>query len=135
VAAGFVILSIDETAGLHEAAGALVSRVVAVDWLPGTNLWVLVVAPLAAIGAGAMLWWFRLHVGWSGFAGRLAIAAVALWVLVPVAEAVAPSLGMPRVLIVLEETLEGVGEALMLGSAILLTTGRTRLALHRLPLG
>lgn len=42
-----------------------------------------------------------------------------LWLLVPVLEAVDPTLGGPRLLVVVEESLEAAGSILMLGAMAL----------------
>lgn len=112
VAAGFVVLSVDETASLHERAGEIAERVFEIEWLPSLYLWVIVVAPAAFVFAVWMLRWFGRTMGWRSGPGRLAACAIGLWICVPVLEAMDPSLGGPRLLIVVEETLEGVGEAL-----------------------
>lgn len=66
----------------------------------------LVVAPIALIGALWMLKWLGSTVGFHSATTRLSMAAVGLWVIVPVLESLDPSLGGPRPLIVVEETLE-----------------------------
>ncbi len=118
VAGGFVLLSLDETAQLHEKAGSLASRVLDVDWLPGLYMWVVVVAPVALVAALWMLRWFGRTLGWSSFSGRAITVAVSCWLLVPVLEVLDPALGAPRLLIVAEETLEGVGQALFAGGLV-----------------
>ena len=120
IAAGFALLSADETAGFHELAGELVSwRWFELEALPGGFLWVVVVAPVAAVGALAMLWWLRRQVPAGHRARPLALAAVLVWLLVPLVETYA---GATRVMggfvVVLEEMLEGIGQALMLGAAV-----------------
>lgn len=112
----FGLLSLDETASLHELAGELASRVAEVEWLPSLYLWVIVVAPFAAVFAIWMSRWI-----WAEFApgsteARMALVAVALWLAVPVLEAADPSLGGARALVVAEESLEITGEILMLGA-------------------
>ena len=121
IAAVFVAASLDETASLHELAGEKAARLVEIDWLPSLYTWVAVVAPLALVVAVWMLRWFRSNL--TRVPARLVLMALALWVAVPVLEALDPALGGPRLLIVIEETFEGVGEALMLAAMLLhLTT-------------
>jgi hypothetical protein len=119
VAGFFALLSLDETASLHELAGELASRILKVGWLPSLYLWVIVVGPVAAVMALWMARWMRSELGPGSPAARLAVAAVSLWLLVPILEAADPSLGGPRALVVAEESLEVVGEILMLGAMAL----------------
>ena len=118
----FTVLSIDETASLHELAGELGAHLVRVSWLPSLYTWVIVVAPFAAIGAVWMLRWFGRTLGWRTISGRMAVIAILLWMSVPLFEAVDPALGGPRVLVVLEESFEAAGEVLMLWALLLHTT-------------
>jgi hypothetical protein len=116
VAACFVLLSIDETASLHELAGEWASRVLEISWLPGLYAWVIVVAPVAAAGAVWLARWFAAELGVSTWSGRLAITAIGVWMTVPIFELFDVPLDGARWLVVLEETVEGVGGALMLGA-------------------
>lgn len=116
IAAFFMLLSIDETASLHELAGELASRVAEVEPLPSLYLWVIVVAPFAAAFAIWMIRWIWGEFGAGSTEARMALVAVALWLAVPLLEAADPSLGGPRALIVVEESLEFAGEILMLGA-------------------
>lgn len=116
VAAGFVALSVDETAGIHELAGELANRFFEITWLPSLYLWVVVVAPVAALGAFWLARWFTAELGWRSLPGRLALGAIAVWVTVPVYEALDVPLGGNRWLVVAEETMEGIGCSLMLGA-------------------
>jgi len=116
VAAGFVLLSADEAVGFHELAGEIAGRVIEVSWLPSLYLWVLVVAPVAAVGALVMARWFATCIGWRTKPGMLALGAIAVWMTVPFLESADPVTGGARWLVVLEETAEGVGSALMLGA-------------------
>jgi hypothetical protein len=131
VAAGFVALSIDETAGVHELAGELANRFFEIPWLPSLYLWVVVVAPVAAVGAFWLARWFAAELGWRSLPGRLGLAAIAVWVTVPVYEALDVPLGGNRWLVVAEETMEGIGCSLMLG-AIIFEVVRRRSEAHRL---
>ncbi|MEK7252920.1 MAG: hypothetical protein AAB198_06715 [Actinomycetota bacterium] len=119
IGAGFVLLSLDETASLHERIGEKAARVLEVDWLPSLYLWVIVLGPIAMLAAVWMLRWFGGTLGWRSVQGRLATVGIALWMAVPVLEALDPTLGGPRLLVVIEETAEGFGEALMLGALLL----------------
>jgi hypothetical protein len=116
IAGFFALLSLDETASLHELAGELASRVAEVQWLPSLYLWVIVVAPFAAAFAVWMIRWIWGEFGPGSTEARMALVAVALWLAVPLLEAADPSLGGPRALIVVEESLEIAGEILMLGA-------------------
>ncbi|MEX1207092.1 MAG: hypothetical protein WEE36_00590 [Acidimicrobiia bacterium] len=116
IACFFALLSLDETASLHELAGELASRVAEVEWLPSLYLWVIVVAPFAAVFAVWMIRWIWGELGPGSTEARMAFVAVALWLAVPLLEAVDPSLGGPRALVVVEESLEITGEILMLGA-------------------
>jgi hypothetical protein len=116
IAGFFVLLSLDETASLHELAGELASRVAEVEWLPSLYMWVIVVAPFAAVFAIWMIRWIWGEFGPGSTEARMALVAVVLWLAVPVLEAVDPTLGGPRALIVVEESLEITGEILMLGA-------------------
>lgn len=119
VAAAFVALSADETASLHELAGEIGSRYLEVSWLPSLYLWVVVVAPFAAIGAVWMLFWLRRTLGRGTTPARLATLALCAWLLVPAFEALDPTLGGPRLLVVVEESLEAAGEVMMLAAIAL----------------
>lgn len=119
VAVGFAGLSADETASLHERVGEMAGRVFEVEWLPSLYLWVIVVAPVGLVFAVWMLRWFGRTMGWRTPAGRLMSSALLLWMLVPVLEALDPTLGGPRLLVVIEESLEGVGEALMVWALLI----------------
>lgn len=118
IATGFMILSIDETSQIHERIGDKVSDFVQVPFLPELYSWVLVVAPIALLGAIWMLRWISSTVGFRSLTTRLAIAAVALWVLVPGFEALDPTLGAPAWLIVLEETCETLGATLFMAGML-----------------
>lgn len=119
IAAGFVVLSADETASLHERAGEIASRLLEVDWLPSLYMWVIVVAPIGLAFAVWMLRWFGRTLGWRSLSGRLATLAIGLWLMVPIFEALDPTLGGPRLLVVVEETCEGLGMAAMLAAMLL----------------
>jgi hypothetical protein len=119
IAAGFLLLSIDETSQLHERAGEKFSDLVQIPALPGSYGWVAVVAPAALVGAVWMLKWLGETVGFGTPTTRLATMAVGLWVLVPVLEAFDPTLGGPRLLIVAEETFETVGTTLFLAGVLI----------------
>lgn len=112
IAAGFVVLSLDETASLHELAGEKAASIFEIEALPSLYTWVIVVAPLAAVAAVWLIRWFGRTFGWRTDAGRLAVLAVGLWMTVPLFEALDPSLGGPRLLVVAEETFEMVGVTL-----------------------
>jgi len=127
MAALFVVLSIDESAGLHELIGEKAHRLLDVDALPSLYTWVLVVAPVGLAAAALMIWWFSRTLGLASPTGRLALAAVALWLVVPVLEALDPSLGGPVALSVVEESLETIGEALMLAALLVYLSARGRL--------
>ena len=118
VAGLFVLLSADETASIHELVGELVSRVLDVSFLPSLYTWVLVVAPLGLVIVVWMIHWFASVVGLRTPTGRLLMIAFGMWLMVPLLEAVDPSLGGPRWLVVIEETLETVGETLMLAALV-----------------
>lgn len=118
VSAAFVLLSIDETASLHELAGELGSRLIQVSWLPSLYVWVIVVAPFAAAGAVWMMRWFGRTLGWRTGPGRAAVVAIVLWMTVPLFEAIDPSLGDARLLTVVEESVEAAGEVLMLWAVL-----------------
>jgi hypothetical protein len=133
VAAGFVVLSMDETAGIHELVGELANRFLEISWLPSLYLWVVVVAPFAAVGAAWLARWFALELGWRSFPGRLALIAIGLWVTVPGYEALDVPLGGARWLVVLEETVEGIGGALMLGAVVCEATRRRWVTRHGNP--
>jgi len=115
----FVVLSADETASMHELAGEIANRFVDIAWLPSLYMWVLVVVPFAAAVAVWMFVWLRKTLGTGTPSMRLAAGALALWLVVPVLEAVDPSLGGPLVLVVIEESLEIVGELMMLAAVAL----------------
>ena len=132
IAAIFGVLSLDETASLHEMAGELGSRLLEVPWLPSLYMWVIVVTPFAAIGAVWMIRWFGKTLGWRTPAGRMAILGIALWMTVPLFEAVDPTLGGPRLLIVVEESIEASGEILLLW-AVLRHVGDLGLTITRRP--
>ena len=119
IAGFFGLLSLDETASLHELAGELAGRVLEVDWLPSLYTWVIVVAPVAAVIAIWMARWMWGQLGPRSASSRMAVGAVALWLLVPILEAADPSLGGARALVVAEESLEAAGEILMLGAIAL----------------
>jgi hypothetical protein len=131
IGAGFGLLSLDETAGVHELIGELVSwRIFSVDWLPGGFLWLAVVAPLLVVGALLIVLWFRRHVGWNTLPGQMTFAAMAVWCVVLVAEGLAPTLPGTKWLAILEEGLEGLGSALMFGAAVHLASSRYSLAVR-----
>ena len=115
----FVGLSADEAAGLHELIGEKAHRVLDVEGLPSLYTWVLVVAPLGLVAAILMIRWFVVGIGLRSATGKLGTAAVLLWAAVPVLEALDPSLGGPVALSVIEESLEAVGEALLLAGVLL----------------
>lgn len=131
IGAGFGLLSLDETASIHELVGELVAwRWFTVSWLPGGFLWVAVIAPFLVVGAVAIVLWFRRYVGWHTLPGILTFAAMAVWCLVVVAEGLAPTLQGARWITVMEEGLEGLGAALMLGAAVHLASTRLPLAVR-----
>ena len=132
IAAGFALLSLDETAQLHERVGDKASELIRIPGLPDLYAWVLVVAPIALLGALWMLKWLGSTLGFRSTTTRLSMAAVGLWVIVPVLESLDPSLGGPRPLIVLEESLEMVGIVLFLAGVLLYLRDRGWL---RLPAG
>jgi len=121
IAMGFIftLLSIDETASLHELAGEYGAHLVQVSWLPSLYTWVIVLAPFAAVGAVWMLRWFGRTLGWQTPVGRMAVLAILMWMTVPLFEAVDPTLGGPRLVIVIEESIEAAGEILMLWAVLL----------------
>lgn len=111
----FTLLSLDETSSLHELVGKYTAiHVGALDSLPGVYMWVVVLVPAAVVAAAAFVAWTSISIGWREPAARLCVAAIVVWMAVPVLEVLDPALGAPRWLIVLEETIEVVGEALML---------------------
>ncbi|NKB87302.1 MAG: hypothetical protein GKS06_03660 [Acidobacteria bacterium] len=119
VAAFFALLSLDETASIHELVGLLFSeRVAELQALPGLYAWVAIVAPPALIIALVMARWILRRIP-AGYSARwLVPTAIAIWCCVPLAEFLDPILGMPRALVVLEEALELIGMALMLGALL-----------------
>ncbi|MCU0280555.1 MAG: hypothetical protein MUE66_01705 [Acidimicrobiia bacterium] len=127
IAAFFVLLSADETAGLHELIGEEAHRLFDFAALPSLYTWVLVVAPVGMVAAFLMARWFVKAIGAATASGRLAIAAIALWLAVPALEALDPTLGGPAVLSVIEESLESAGEALMLAGVLVYLGGPGRL--------
>lgn len=118
IAALFVLLSADEAACLHELIGEKVHHIFDSDTLPSLYSWVLVVAPVGMVIAFFMIRWFATTIGTRSAPGRLAIAAILLWLAVPALEALDPSLGGPALLSVIEESLESAGEALMLAGVL-----------------
>ena len=128
IAALFVVLSVDETAGLHELAGEEAHHLLDSEALPSLYTWVLVVAPVGMVIAFFMARWFATTIGLSSAPGRLAIAAIVLWLAVPALEAFDPSLGGPALLSVIEESLESAGEALMLAGVLVYLGAPGRLA-------
>jgi hypothetical protein len=128
VAAFFVLLSVDETATLHELIGEKAHRFIHIDALPSLYTWVVVLTPVGLVAAILLIRWFAHVVGLKTLAGRLALVAVAMWLMVPVLEALDPTLGGPQVLSAIEETLETLGEALMLAALILYLRAPGRLS-------
>lgn len=120
IATAFTVLSLDETSMIHEHAGiAFAAHVGELTALPGVFMWVVVVAPIGLAAALAMGYWF-LHMPRSADGEmRLAMAALGVWLTIPVIEALDPLLGKPWALIVLEESTEFVGETLMLWAMLL----------------
>jgi hypothetical protein len=119
VAAMFTFLSLDEAASIHELVGFLFSeRVGTIDALPGLYAWVAVLVPIALVAAIILGRWIMRQAGPGTPARRLGLTALCLWALVPVAEFLDPQLGMPRALVILEESLELVGIGLMLGAFV-----------------
>jgi hypothetical protein len=119
IGAFFALLSLDETASMHELVGTLFStRVGEIAALPGLYAWVAVVAPVALVAALLMGRWLWTKAGPRTPERLLILSALAMWFLVPVAEMLDPILGQPRVLVVAEESLELVGMALMLGALL-----------------
>jgi hypothetical protein len=137
IAAFFVLLSVDETAGLHELVGEKAHGLLDSAALPSLYTWVLMVAPVGMVIAFLMARWFARTIGAATPAGRLALAAIALWLAVPALEALDPSLGGPALLSVFEESLESAGEALMLAGTLLYlgTPGRLTALARRFPAG
>jgi hypothetical protein len=135
IAAFFVLLSVDETAGLHELIGEEAHRLLDSEALPSLYTWVLVVAPVGMAAAFLMARWFAKTIGLSSAPGRLAVAAILLWLAVPALEALDPSLGGPALLSVIEESLESAGEALMLAGVLVYlgTPGRLTALARRAP--
>jgi hypothetical protein len=135
IAAFFVLLSVDETAGLHELVGEKARGLVDSEALPSLYTWVLVVAPVGMVVAFLMARWFIKTIGGATTSGRLAIAAIALWLAVPALEALDPSLGGPMLLSVIEESLESAGEALMLAGILVYlgSPGRLSALARRVP--
>lgn len=119
IAGLFVLLSADEAAGLHELIGEKVHRIVQIEALPSLYSWVLVVAPLGLVTVIFLIRWLAANLGFGSPTARLALEAIALWLAVPVLEALDPTHGGPRLLSVFEETLEVGGEALFLAGVIL----------------
>lgn len=113
----FALLSLDETAGLHDLAGEITQTYAEADWLIAGG-WVIVVAPLAAVIAVRMLFWLGRTLGWRSAAGRMTLIAFALWFTVPVLELLGSVWERPRWLMVIEELAEGFGEALMAGALV-----------------
>lgn len=135
IAALFVLLSVDETAGLHELTGEEAHRLLDSAALPSLYTWVLVVAPVGMVAAFAMARWFAKTIGLSSATGRLAIAAILMWLAVPALEALDPTLGGPALLSVVEESLETAGEALMLAGVVVYlgAPGRLTALARRVP--
>jgi len=135
IAAFFVLLSADETAGLHELIGEEAHRLLDSEALPSLYTWVLVVGPVGMAAAFFMARWFAKTIGLSSAPGRLAVAAILLWLAVPALEALDPSLGGPALLSVIEESLESAGEALMLAGVLVYlgTPGRLTALARRAP--
>jgi len=118
VAALFTLLSLDEAARLHELAGEKAHHLIDLEALPSLYTWVLVAAPVGVAAALLLDRWIRRVIGLRTPTGRLTLAAIILWLGVPALEALDPSLGGPLVLSVIEESLEAVGEALMLAGVL-----------------
>lgn len=95
----------------------------------------LVVAPIALFGALRMIKWLGSTFGFRSTTTRLAIAAVGMWVMVPVFEALDPRLGAPRLPIVIEETCETVGITLFLTGMLVYLRHRDWLRLPSDPVG
>lgn len=119
VSALFTLLSADEAATLHELVGEKAHHYLDVAALPSLYTWVLVVAPVGLVLAFFLIRWFATTLGWRSLTGRLALVAVALWLAVPILEALDPTLGGPIFLSAVEETLEATGEALMLAAVLI----------------
>jgi hypothetical protein len=119
IGAMFALLSLDETAAIHELVGTVFSaRVGEFATLPGLYAWVVLLTPVALVAALLMGRWLCTKAV-AGTPERWFIfGALTLWFLVPVAEFLDPILGMPRGLVVMEESLELVGMALMLGALL-----------------
>ena len=79
----------------------------------------IVLAPFAAVGAVWMLRWFGRTLGWQTPVGRMAVLAILMWMMVPLLEALDPTLGGPRLVVVIEESIEAAGEILMLWAVLL----------------
>ena len=128
-AALFLLLSLDEVASLHELAGLLFSaRVATIEALPDLYAWVVVVGPFAVVGALILGRWMLRATAGEVRARRRSLGALGAWFLVPVAEALDPVLGQPHALIVLEESLELIGLADMLGAFLAVRDGLMRAA-------
>ena len=133
IAGGFSLLSVDETSQLHERIGDKFSDFVQVPFLPHLYSWVLIVAPIALIGAIWMLKWISATVGSRSTTTRLAAAAVGVWVLVPGFEMLDPTLGAPDWLIVAEETCETLGATLFLAAMLIYLREKNWLRLPKEP--
>lgn len=116
----FTALSLDETAAIHEHIGILVARHIGeFSSLPGAFMWVAVVAPVGLLLAMALACWFVRMPKSAYGEGKLALGALGVWFTVPFIEVLDPVLGAPRAAIVLEESMEFLGEALMLWALLL----------------
>jgi len=131
VGVAFFALSVDETASMHEMAGRFVDRFLDVPGLPGVYNWVLVVGPLALLFALLMAFWLVVAIGVRTTTSRMAMMALGLWVMVPLLEAAAPTLGSPLWLIAIEESFEVIGEVLMLGAVLVYLADRMPLHIGR----
>jgi hypothetical protein len=118
IAGLFALLSLDEVASLHELAGSIFAgKIGDLDRLPDALMWVVVVAPVAAFLGFLMVRWMYTHM--PRIPRLMALAAYGLWLTVPLFDLFDPGFGWPEWVPVAEESIEGVGEALMLGAMLL----------------
>ena len=120
------LLSLDETASIHELLGLVFSaRMGDIAGISGLYTWVVLLAPIGLVAALIMGRWLPRKAGPRSGDRSLIIAALTMWMLVPAVELLDPINGQARHLIVLEESLELIDMALMLAAFLQL---RSRLA-------